>query len=156
MLKYFAGYKYIGIKGVKLFTIVLLPKSDGKFPVVVFRNPYVDKYKDWDEDDILAEYMNMYKGWLKNGYAIVFQHCRGRGKSEGECIPYINERDDEIAFRNWIRQQSFYNGELFLMGNSYGCSVHYTTAPFEDDIKGAVFGVQDSERYNICYRNGFF
>lgn len=29
------------------------------------------------------------------------------------------------------------------------------TAPFDDDIKGAIFGVQDSDRYNICHRNGF-
>ena len=41
------------------------------------------------------------------------------------------------------------------MGVSYTTSVHFATAPFAEDIKGAIFGVQDSNRYNICYRNGF-
>lgn len=155
MIKYTIDYKYIECEGAKLFTVVLLPDSTGKFPVVVFRNPYVDIYENWDESDIAIEYMNGYKEWLKNGYAVVFQHCRGRGKSTGDCIPYINEREDGLVLREWIRKQDFYNGEIFLCGCSYTSSVHYTTAPFENDIKGAVFGVQDSERYNICYRNGF-
>ena len=154
-MKYSADYKYIESNGIKLFTVVLLPDSSGKFPVVVFRNPYMDVYENWDESDVVIACLNDQKRWLKNGYAVVFQHCRGRGKSTADCIPYINEREDGIALREWIRQQPFYNGEIFLCGHSYSSSVHYTTAPFEDDIKGAVFGVQDSERYNICYRNGF-
>ncbi len=32
--------------------------------------------------------------------------------------------------------------------------MHYCAAPYGKDIKGAVFSIQDSERYNICYRNG--
>lgn len=42
------------------------------------------------------------------------------------------------------------------MGGSYGASVHYVTAPFAPDIKGAVLRVQDSNRYNCNYRNGFY
>jgi predicted acyl esterase len=34
--------------------------------------------------------------------------------------------------------------------------VHFVTAPFAHDIKGAVLQVQDCERYNILYRNGFY
>ena len=40
------------------------------------------------------------------------------------------------------------------MGGSYTASLHYSTAPFEKDIIGAVFDVQDSERYRLWYRNG--
>ena len=69
-------------------------------------------------------------------------------------MPYINEREDGLAFREWIRKQPFYNGEMFLMGASYTSSLHYATAPFEKDIKGAAFSVQDSERYRLWYRNG--
>ena len=141
--------------GIKLFTVVLLPDITEKFPVVIVRNPYVDGCENEKEENIAIEYLNANKEWLNHGYAVVIQHCRGRGKSEGDCIPYINEREDGLALQKWIRTQKFYNGELFLKGGSYLTSVHYVTAPFADDIKGAIFGIQDSERYNICYRNGF-
>lgn len=155
MINYVADYKYIESNGVKLFTVVLLPDSAEKFPVVIIRSPYVDSYENEKEENIAVTYLNEHKNWLSHGYAVVVQHCRGRGKSEGDCIPYINEREDSIALQEWIRKQNFYNGELFLKGGSYLTSVHYVSAPFADDIKGAIFGIQDSERYNICYRNGF-
>ena len=41
-----------------------------------------------------------------------------------------------------------------MLGASYTASLHYATAPFSKDIKGAVFEVQDSERYRLWYRNG--
>lgn len=45
---------------------------------------------------------------------------------------------------------------MFLYGVSYTSSVHYTTAPFDKDIKAAVLAVQHSERYNCNDRNGFY
>ena len=106
------------------------------------------------EEKIVQEYYDHVKSWLDAGYAFLFQHCRGQGKSTGEFVPYIHEREDGLAFREWIRCQPFYNGELYLLGESYTSSLHYATAPFEADIKGAVFEVQDSERYRLWYRNG--
>ena len=49
MIEYLADYKYIESQGAKLFTVVLLPGSTGKFPVVIIRNPYVDIYKNNSE-----------------------------------------------------------------------------------------------------------
>lgn len=137
-----------------LFTVVLLPEVDKKFPTVVCRTPYVDSTAHETEESIVTNLRNTYSEWLKRGYAVCFQHCRGKGKSTGKFVPYIYEREDGLLFRDWIRKQSFYNGELYLFGGSYTASLHYATAPFEDDIKGAAFEVQDSERYNLWYRNG--
>ena len=156
MLNCICKYEYINSNGAKLFTVVLLPDSTGKFPVVLMRSPYVDMYENEYETAIAEKYLDEYKEWLNNGYAFVFQHCRGRGKSDGDFVPYIFEREDGLNLQSWVRKQSFYNGEIYLKGSSYTTSVHYVTAPFADDIKGAIFSVQDTERYNICYRNGFF
>ena len=155
MTEYTYSYEYVISKGTRLFTAVLLPDEKNKFPSVIIRTPYVDTLEELGEEEICLRYANEYSKWLERGYAVVIQHCRGRGKSDGDCIPYINERDDTRTLYDWIRNQPFYNGELFLKGNSYLSSVHYCAAPFGEDIKGAVFNVQDSERYNICYRNGF-
>ena len=155
MSAYFAKYDYLSAEGADLFTVTLLPDQEGQYPTVIRRSPYVDRYEKISEEDIMEELLTTQADWLANGYAVVFQHCRGRGKSSGDFIPYINERADGLFLQEWIRQQPFYNGELFLVGTSYTTTVHYVTAPFAKDIKGAIFGVQDSERYNICYRNGF-
>ena len=147
---------YISCHGVSLFTVVCLPREGGKFPTVLYRTPYVDREEEIPEEMLCAQKLAEYTYWLEVGYAVVYQHCRGRGKSDGDCIPYIYEREDGLALQNWVREQDFYNGELFLRGVSYGSSVHFVTAPFAPDIKGAILEVQDQERYNCNYRNGFY
>ena len=139
-----------------MFTVVCLPSEIGKFPTVIVRIPYVDDEENIPEQIICDNKLKEYKIWLDNGYAIVFQHCRGRGKSTGECVPYIYEREDGLFLQEWIRHQSFYNGELYFTGRSYFSTVHFVTAPFADDVKGAVLQIQDCERYNCNYRNGFY
>jgi len=147
-----AWYEYLD--GV--FTAIVLPEDTGKFPTVIMRCPYVDAYKNWEEEKIPLHYAKIFSAWIEHGYALVYQHCRGRGKSHGDFVPVINERRDGLSLQGWIRRQDFYNGELFLRGGSYTSTVHYATAPFAPDIKGAVLSVQDTDRYRKCYRNGFF
>ena len=132
--------------GVKIYTCVQLPSETGTFPIIFRRNPYVGK--DVNLDDLRKE--------DTHGYAIVTQHCRGCGRSEGDCIPYINERQDGLDSLEWIRQQPFYQSEIYPVGASYLTSVHYAYLDtHQPDIKGAVLGVQDPIRYNVTYRNGF-
>lgn len=151
-----AHFEYITFNEAALFTVVCLPRQQGAFPTVIYRTPYVDSDLQRTEEEICKNALTEYKKWLEHGYAVVIQHCRGCGKSSGDCIPYINEREDGLFLQDWIRQQPFYNGELYLCGLSYLSSVHFVTVPFAEDIKGAVLEIQDCERYNINYRNGFF
>ena len=74
-------YKYLEINGAELFTVVCLPQSCGTFPTVIYRNPYVDAAEQQTEGEICTDKLREYKSWLDHGYAVVFQHCRGRGKS---------------------------------------------------------------------------
>lgn len=148
--------EYMNNDGADLFTVVSLPDNKNKYPTVIFRSPYVDDEETMSEEEICAKKENDYGQWVKGGYAVVMQHCRGRGKSTGDCIPYIYEREDGLALHDWIRKQPFYNGELYLCGASYTASVHFVTEPFAEDIKGAIFEVKDCERYNCNFRNGFY
>ena len=132
--------------GTQLYTIVQLPENGEKFPIIIHRNPYFTCDIDYEE--------------LKNeeifNYAKVTQHCRGTGRSEGEFHALENERNDGLDLLTWLRKQSFYNSEIYLMGASYAASVHYSyldTNP--SDVKAAVLAVQDPNRYNVCFRNGF-
>jgi len=147
---------YITVDNAELCTTVTMPDKDGRYPTVIQRSPYLDFLRDVSDDDLAAQHESNNRRFTDAGYAVILQHCRGRGKSTGECIPYLNERRDGLALQAWVREQPFYNGELYLTGYSYTTSVHLVTAPFADDIKGAVLQVQDSDRYNCNYRNGFF
>ena len=137
--------------GVEIFTQLFTPEEDFKGPVVVIRCPYETEAPPPElHTGFVAEL-------LRAGFALVYQHCRGCGRSEGECIPYNNEREDGLALLDWIRQQPFYANEIYLSGGSYLSSVHFAWMDAaEDDIKGAVLDVQDCNRYNILYRNGFY
>lgn len=152
----YLAYHYVPSQDVRLFTVVCLPEGVQRCPVVVFRSPYVDAAETMTEEEICAQVQETYGDFLRYGFGFVCQHCRGRGKSEGDCIPYIYERADTLTLYDWVRSQPFYNGEIYLFGRSYTTSVHFAAAPFADDIKGAVLEVQDSERYNCNFRNGFY
>ena len=137
--------------GVKLFTQLYLPEAGFKGPVIVIRSPYE---KDCPNPEM---YTGFIAEFLRAGFALVYQHCRGTGKSEGEFFPYLNERADGLELLEWIRQQPFYAKEIFLSGGSYLSSVHYAYLnAIGDDVKGAILDVQECKRYNILYRNGIF
>jgi len=136
--------------GIRLYTRMVLPEGSGKFPIVFLRTPYeparrgepypAENYKD----DL----------FLKNGYAIVVQHTRGRGDSEGECKPYC-ERNDGLDTLELIRKLPFYNGEIYITGGSYLATVHLCyldTNPH--DIKAAALSIQTDRLYFRNYRNG--
>lgn len=149
-------YEYLSFNGAELFTVVCTPEVGGKYPTVIYRTPYASAAEVMSEKEILKSKTEEYSSWTEAGYTVVFQHCRGMGKSTGDCVPYINEREDSLFLEDWVRKQDFYNGEIYLWGISYTASVHLVSAPFAADIKGAVFEVQDCERYNCNYRNGFY
>ena len=93
--------------GVRLYTRMVLPYENGKFPIVFFRDPYDAPLNG--EPCPPEKYENNL--FLQNGYAIVYQHVRGSGDSEGEMRPY-REREDGLDTLEIIRSKPFYNGEI--------------------------------------------
>lgn len=137
--------------GVRLYTQIARPKDIQECPIVFERTPYADALYG-EACDINELTKNVY---LSNGYAYILQHCRGTGDSEGECLPYKNEREDGLKTLEYIRQLPFYNGEIFLDGASYTTAVHFSyldTNP--SDIKGAAFAVMADRMFFRDYRNG--
>ena len=75
---------YLPCDGAELFTVVCLPEEGGQYPTVIYRTPYVDAEEAMAEDEICERRLREYAHWLDAGYAVVFQHCRGRGRSGGD------------------------------------------------------------------------
>ena len=150
----YAYFEYLSVGDGELFTMIALPGESGRYPTVVCRSPYVRGAVGRSEEELTQEFLRSHAAFLERGYAVVFQHCKGCGRSTGDFVPYVHEREDGLMLRSWIRSRDFYNGELYLLGGSYTASLHYATSPFEEDIRAAVFEAQDSERYRLWYRNG--
>ena len=106
-------FEYYDFNDALFFTLILMPDKVGKFPVVVTRSPYVSDTIGKTEEELVEQFKNENIHWAENNYVLVFQHCRGCGKSSGDFIPYIHEREDGLALRQWIRQHSFYNGQIY-------------------------------------------
>ncbi|MCE0768597.1 CocE/NonD family hydrolase [Pseudonocardia kujensis] len=98
--------------GVRLATDVYLPDTDGPVPVVLTRLPY-DKNGQIIRVDVFAEAL------LERGYALVAQDCRGKFRSEGETVPWVNEALDGYDTIEWIVNQSWSNGRVGMTGLSY-------------------------------------
>lgn len=138
--------------GTRLYTYGALPPEGETRGIILSRNPYLP-----ERPVDMPAHAYSQRGVLGRGYAYVHQHVRGTGMSEGSWIPYEDERRDGLATLEWLRRLPHYGGELFLTGSSYGATVHWSyldTNP--PDVKGAALFVQDINRYNIVYRNGFF
>ena len=60
MLGYHADFCYVPVAGAELFTAILLPRAEGKFPCVVVRNPYVDALEKDTEREICASNLIRY------------------------------------------------------------------------------------------------
>lgn len=132
--------------GVRLFTWCLIPDEPGQYPIAFFRTPYDEKRPVPSERE---------EALHRAGYAVVHQCCRGTSRSEGVHVPFQGEREDGLDTLAWIREQSFYRGEVYVFGESYNSFVHLAyldTCP--EDIKGAMLWVMPTNMYRGLTLNG--
>ncbi len=141
---------------IGLYTRTVIPKGKDKYPIIFIRDPYVPNHSGIPYDIEKCDTAGGFKIFLEHGYAVVYQHCRGTGVSEGICIPYSEkERNDGLETLELIRKLPIYNGEIYLYGGSYLASVHLLyLATNPKDIKTAALHIQTDRMYYIAHRNG--
>lgn len=139
--------------GTALYTRTLFPHEPSpgdRFPVVFHRTPYEPPVSVSPFDiSLLKRPMGSF---LEHGYAVVNQHCRGTGSSEGMFRNMKNERADSLDTLDIIRSKPWYGGEIYLYGASYKSYIHSSyigTRP--RDVKGAVLAVMPANMFYVCY-----
>ncbi|WP_246096057.1 CocE/NonD family hydrolase [Paenibacillus sinopodophylli] len=133
---------------VKLKTRVFFPKGDGPWPVILMRNPYFGV-------KALSEFQLPW--FTKYGYVGVYQQVRGTLDSEGEWLPFENERRDGLDTVNWIVKQSWMNGNIGTFGGSYLGHVQWSIADqVPPEVKTMYFSIYGGEPYDLFYMNGMF
>jgi len=133
--------------GVKLRTGVFLPEGKGPFPTVLIRSPYAGRAFF----GLICQTLGRY------GYACVLQDARGTNDSEGEWVPFDNEREDGLATLDWLRAQPFVNGNIGLLGPSYLGSVQWIMADaLPPEVKTIIPQVFGTDLYAPAYERGLF
>ncbi|MBS0274765.1 MAG: CocE/NonD family hydrolase [Proteobacteria bacterium] len=102
--------------GVRLNVTCYLPQHQPA-PVILTMTPYIaDSYHD----------RGMF--FAKAGLAFLIVDVRGRGNSEGDFAPSIQEAKDGFDVVEWIAAQDFCNGKVAMWGGSYSGAAQWAVA----------------------------
>jgi putative CocE/NonD family hydrolase len=96
--------------GVTLSANVYLPDAPGQFPVILVRTPY---------DSGQPNYSAAGAYWASHGYVYVIEDVRGRGGSDGEFYPLVDDALDGDDSINWCAKQTWSTGKIGMLGPSY-------------------------------------
>ena len=103
--------------GVHLAADVYLPgwpgaPDDAPGDTILIRLPY-DKAGEYTFIPLIAEY------FTARGYRVVAQDVRGKFRSEGDALLFVNEADDGYDTIEWLTRQPWSNGRVAMWGDSY-------------------------------------
>jgi putative CocE/NonD family hydrolase len=114
--------------GVHLSATLYKPKGSKPTPAIFTLTPYIaDSYHS------RAYY------FAQQGYAFLLIDCRGRGNSEGEFEPFVNEMSDGKDIVDWLARQSWCNDSVTMWGGSYsGFDQWMTLTSFSPHLRTIV------------------
>ena len=132
--------------GTVLRADIYRPASGGPFPVLLVRTPYGEPMVR------LAPVLPA----IEAGFAVVLQHCRGTGTSDGEFTPFENEPDDGVDTIEWCARQPWCNGRVGMYGPSYLGMVQFAAAVQAPPALTCLLPVVAPADYHggLAYRQG--
>ena len=136
--------------GTLLSTDVYLPEV-ASGPVILIRTCY-DKASWLTFLPLVAEYVTA------RGYVLVAQDVRGKGRSEGESFPFVNEVDDGYDTLDWVSQQTWCDGKIAMFGDSYFAYTAWAALASGHPALGAIVsrGIATDIAHEVVYRDGTF
>ena len=147
--------------GVRLATDIYRPAIDGKpidtpLPVLLERTPY-DKlgvnHGDRTRDDpVPRSKPELAVEFVRGGYVVALQDCRGRYASEGVFEKYLSEGPDGFDTVAWLAEQAWCDGQVGTLGLSYGAHVQSALACLNPPALAAMF--LDSGGFSSAYHSG--
>jgi uncharacterized protein len=98
--------------GIELAADVYLPASaERPAPAIVQSTPYDKSNQSW--------FVPEARFFQANGYAYVIHDSRGRGKSEGDWLAFVNDGPDGHDVIEWVAAQDWCTGRVGTTGISY-------------------------------------
>jgi putative CocE/NonD family hydrolase len=144
--------------GVRLATDVYRPSSGGPFPVLLERTPYDKSAPSRSERTAavaaprsraeVADY------FVQHRYAVVYQDCRGRYRSEGRFTKYLSEAEDGYDTLAWLMRQPWCNGRIGTFGLSYAAHSRQRSAASTRRVSPRSFSTAAGFRTRSGIRHG--
>ena len=123
--------------GIRLATdiyrpsVVGVPKA-GPLPVILERTAYGKSERSRSEIevgmDVPMTRAEVASHFVRHGYVVIYQDCRGRFGSEGEFVKYLSEGADGFDTLAWIVRQGWCSGKIGTMGLSYAAHTQMALA----------------------------
>jgi putative CocE/NonD family hydrolase len=128
--------------GVGLAMDVYRPAQGGPFPVLLERTPY-DKSAPSRSERTHAVAAPRSRAevaayFVRHGYAVIYQDCRGRYQSGGHFTKYLSEAEDGYDTLAWLMRQPWCNGRIGTFGLSYAAHTQGTRLSRPAGAGGAV------------------
>ena len=134
--------------GTTLRADVYRPAADGRFPVLLIRTPYGEP---------MARSAPV-RPALDAGFAVVVQHCRGTGASDGDFVAFESEAADGADTVEWCARQPWSDGAVTMWGPSYLGMVQFAAASLSPAaLRGLAPVVAPADyHWGLAYRQGAF
>jgi uncharacterized protein len=109
-------------------------------PAILVRTPYL---KETDMPSPVADARLA----TDRGYRVVIQDVRGRGSSEGQFEPFVNEEADGADSVGWVAEQDWCDGRVVMAGMSYVGATQWLTAAAAPPALAAIAPTLSSDDY---------
>ena len=141
--------------GIRLAADIYFPARNGSlapgtFPAVMERTPYNKESPPRPETG---------RYFASRGYVALFQDTRGRSKSEGSFVKYLDDPKDGYDTVEWSAQQPWSNGRVGTFGISYGAHTQAALAAANPPHLSCTFmdcGGFTNAYDNSCRNSGAF
>jgi len=132
--------------GVNLYTVISYPNGGGRYGCVIERTPYGTNVNP------------LVREWLPLGFAVVIQDQRGSSDSRDTYFQYWRyDGQDAYDTFEWISQQPWSNGKIFLLGTSASGNAVYAGLLFSPPWITAIGPVvATANGYPSTYQGGAF
>lgn len=131
--------------GVELRADITRPAGPGSYPSLVLRTPY-------DQSNIWNSVYSDPLRFVRSGYVVVKQDCRGCAASDGEFYPWRTEAEDGHDTVEWVAAQPWSDGRVGMLGYSYPGSNQWMAAREQPPHLRAIAPGSTAN----TLRNGFF
>jgi uncharacterized protein len=147
--------------GTHLATDIYRPARDGKavagrFPVILERTPYgksaISRSERTARDPEPCGRADIAAYFVRHGYIVVYQDCRGRYGSEGTFTKYLDDGLDGYDTVAWLTERPWCSGRVGTMGLSY--AAHTQGALGCLDPPGLACQFLDSGGFSNAYLSG--
>jgi uncharacterized protein len=147
--------------GARLATDIYGPARDGQaldgaYPVILERTPYgkgqVSRSERTAADPTPKSRAEVAAFFVRHGYVVVYQDCRGRYGFEGEFVKYLSDAEDGYDTVVWLTGQPWCNGRVCTMGLSYAAHTQAALACLNPPGLAAMF--VDSGGFSNAYQSG--